>query len=297
MKNIPLLIGSIFFLILLFFASVGHFLPFINSGLEEEILRREGGKYSMPAFPPSKEDILGTDRFGRDMFSLLVIGTKETLFIVFLAGFIRYLIAIPLGAGAVFSKIILSVLNSWNYLLSFIPPIFLVVLIIGLPAIYFSFDLFIWFILVIAVVEVGRVAEMIRSQIVHQSSNTYIEAAITSGTTKLGLLRRHYFPHLRQQLIQSFVSDLARVLFLMAQLAVVQIFIGRKFVSQMGGAYEAQNTSLAYPSYLQTIIRDMWTQTWIPYATVLFISFMIITFYLLSEGVKIWYKRKYRFMV
>jgi peptide/nickel transport system permease protein len=296
MKNIPLLLGSFFFLILLLFATVGPLLLFVEDGLEEEVMRRDDTGLHIPAFAPSKENILGSDNNGRDMLSLLIMGTKETLIIVFAAGIMRYLIAIPLGAGAVFSKIALRILNGWNYLLSFIPPIFLVALLLGIPSIFFSKNLFFWFLFVIAIAEVGRVAETTRSQIVHLSGNQFIEAAITSGTTAGGLLKRHYFPHLRPQLIQNFVSDLARVLFLMAQLAVVQIFIGREFKSELSGGYLAHNTSLSYPGFLQTIMRDMWTHTWIPYSTVLFISFMVITFYLLSEGIKNYYKRKYRFL-
>jgi peptide/nickel transport system permease protein len=296
MRNIPLVVGCIFFFILLLFATVGPSLPFIDSELKEELMRKDGSGIHIPPYPPGKENWIGSDNQGRDLLSLLVIGTRETLLIVFAAGALRYILAIPLGAGAVFSKVVLRILNGWNYLLSFIPPIFLVALFLGIPFIYFSDLLFFWFLFIIAIVEVGRVAEMIRSQIVHLSGNQFIEAAITSGTTSKGLLKRHYFPHLRPQLIQNFVSDLARVLFLMAQLAVVQIFISRDFISQLGGGYLANNTSIAYPGFLQTIMRDMWTHSWIPYSTVLFISFMIITFYLLSEGIKIWYKKKYRFL-
>jgi peptide/nickel transport system permease protein len=296
MKNMPLIVGSIFLFILLVFATVGPLLPFVDRELHEEVLRKDETGLHIPPYPPSKENILGSDNKGRDMLSLLIMGTKETLFIIFAAGVLRYIVAIPLGAGAVYSKLLLKVLNGWNTLLSFIPPIFLVALLLGIPFIYFSNHVFFWFLVVIAIVEVGRVAEMIRSQIVNLSGNQFIEAAVTSGTSNSGLLWRHYFPHIRPLLIQNFVSDLARVLFLMSQLAVVQIFISHEFLSQLNGGYEAHNTSIAYPSFLQTIMRDMWTHTWIPYSTVMFISFMIITFYLLSEGIKIWYKRKYRFM-
>jgi peptide/nickel transport system permease protein len=295
-KNTPLLFGSAFFLILLIFAVAGSYLPFVDANLGEEVIRKDEAGLHIPPFPPSLENPLGSDNKGRDLLSLLVLGTKETLVIVFIAGLLRYVIAIPLGAAAVYSKVAGSLLNGWNYLLSFIPPIFLVALLLGIPFVYFSNHLYFWFLVIIAVVEVGRVAELTRSQIVHLSRNQFIEAAVTSGTTIRGLLWRHYFPHLRPQLIQSFVSDLARVLFLMAQLAVVQIFISRDFISQLGGGYQAQNTSIAYPGFLQTIIRDMWTHPWIPYSTVLFISFMIITFYLLSEGIKIWYQHKYRYL-
>jgi peptide/nickel transport system permease protein len=294
-RNLPLVIGGCFFVILFIFATVGTQLPFVDSELNEVVLKKdEKGRFGLPPYAPSGENLLGTDYFGRDLLSLLIIGTRETLLIVFAAGIMRYLIAIPLGAGAVYFKFIRWTLNGWNYLLSFIPPIFLVALFIGIPFFYFSSHLFFWFLFIIAVVEVGRVAEIIRNQIVYLSGNEFIQAAVTTGTTKFGLMRRHYLPHLRPQIIQQFVMDLGRVLFLMAQLAVVEIFISSDFVSQLGGGYKPINTSLAYPGFLQSIMRDMWTKTWIPYSTVLFISFMIITFFLLSEGIKNYYKKKHR---
>jgi peptide/nickel transport system permease protein len=295
MKNIPLLVGCFFFFVLLLFATIGPILPFVDNELKEEVMRKDEAGLHIPPYPPSEKNWLGSDNKGRDMLSLLIIGTKETLVIVFATGIIRYLIAIPLGAGAVYSKTLQWLLNGWNYLLSFIPPIFLVALFLGIPFIFFSKHLFFWFLFIVAIVEVGRVADMIRTQILHLSNNQFIEAAVTSGTSNKMLLIRHFFPHLRPQLIQNFVSDLGRVLFLMAQLAVVQIFISRDFVSQLNGGYQPENTSIAYPSFLQMIMRDMWTHTWIPYSTVIFISFMIVTFFLLSEGIKNYYKKKYRF--
>jgi peptide/nickel transport system permease protein len=295
MKNLPLLVGSFCFFLLLLFATIGPNLPFVDSELKEEVMRKDETGLHIPPYPPSEKNWLGSDNKGRDMLSLLIIGTKETLIIVFTACIMRYLIAIPLGAGAVYSKTIRWLLSSWNYILSFIPPIFLVALLLGIPFIFFSNHLFFWFLFIVAIVEVGRVADLIRNQIIHLSSNQFIEAAVTSGTSNKMLLIRHYFPHIRPQLIQNFVSDLGRVLFLMAQLAVVQIFISRDFVSQLGGGYQPENTSIAYPGFLQMIMRDMWTHTWIPYSTVLFISFMIVTFFLLSEGIKAHYKKKYRF--
>ncbi|MHC0038420.1 ABC transporter permease [Pseudoneobacillus sp. C159] len=297
MRNLPLLIGGCFFFILLVFATVGPYLPFIDNQLQEVLIKQdESGRFRIPPYAPSQDNLLGTDYNGRDMLSLLVIGTRETLMIVFAAGIMRYLIAIPLGAAAVYFKFVRWLLNGWNYLLSFIPPIFLVALFIGIPFFYFSDHLFFWFLFIIAIVEVGRVAEIFRNQIVYLSGNEFIQAAVTTGTTRFGLMWRHYLPHLRPQIIQQFVMDLGRVLFLMAQLAVVEIFISSEFVSQLGGGYKPLNTSLAYPGFLQSIMRDMWMKPWIPYSTVLFISFMIITFLMLSEGIKNYYKKKHRAM-
>lgn len=296
MRNISLLSGSLLLSIYLIFAIGGSYLPFVDSELKDEVMRRDESGLSIPPYPPSENNWLGSDKSGRDLLSLLVIGTRETLILVFLIAGLRYLLALPLGAAAANFKFFRWILDSWNYLLSFIPPIFLVALIIGLPFIYFSKNLFFWYVFILAIVEVGRVAEIIRSQMSELSVRDFVEAAVTSGTNKSNLFKRHYWPHLRPLVFTSFAADLGRVLFLMAQLGVIQIFVYREFVSTLGGAYENISTSLSYPVMLQNILRDIWVHTWIPYFTVLFIAVLIITFFLLSEGLKRYFKKKYRMM-
>ncbi|MEH7885054.1 ABC transporter permease subunit [Bacillus sp. JJ1609] len=295
MRNIPLLMGTILFTIYLIFAVGGSNLPFVDSELKEEVMRKDAaGHLSIPPYPPSNTNWLGSDKSGRDLFSLLVTGTRETMILVFLIAGLRYLLALPLGAAAANFKIFRWILDSWNYLLSFIPPIFLVALIIGIPFIYFSKSIFFWYVFILAIIEVGRVSELVRSQMAELSVKEFMEAAETSGTNKLNMLRRHYWPHLRPLVLTSFATDLGRVLFLMSQLGVIQIFVSRKFVSTLGGAYANISTSLSYPVMLQDILRDIWVNTWIPYYTVLFISLMIISFFLLAEGLKKHFMHKYR---
>ena len=297
MRNIPLLLGTLLLVVFLFFALGGSYLPFVDSELTEELLRNDETGLSIPPYPPSDKNLLGSDNKGRDLLSLLVIGTRETMIVIFLVAGLRYLMALPLGAAAANFKFFRWILDSWNYLLSFIPPIFLVALFVGIPFVFFSEHIFFWFVFILAIIEVGRVAEMVRSQMVHLSNQEFIEAALTSGTNRFKMFWRHYLPHLRPQVLTSFATDLGRVLFLMAQLGVIQIFVSRKFVSTLGGGYENVSTSVSYPVLLQTILRDIWVHTWVPYFTVLFISVMIIMFFLLAEGLKIYFKKKYRMII
>lgn len=289
-----MILGLILLSIYLIFAFGGSSLPFVDPELKDEVYRMDENGLSVPPYPPSEKNWLGSDKSGRDLFSLLVIGTRETLILVFLIAGLRYLLALPLGAAAANFKFFRWILDGWNYFLSFIPPIFLVALFIGIPFIYFSDLIFLWYVFILATIEVGRVAEIVRSQMAVLSVKEFIEAAEISGTNKLNMFRRHYWPHLRPFVLTSFAADLGRVLFLMAQLGVIRIFVSRRFVSTESGSYENISTSISYPVMLQDILRDIWVNTWIPYFTVLFISMMIITFFLLSEGLKRYFKKKYR---
>lgn len=293
LKNIQLVVGSCFLFIILVCALFGSHLPLIDESLSEETMRMTDDKILIPPYPPSFSNPLGSDTKGRDMLSLLVLGTRETILMVLAVVVLRYLIAIPLGLAANYSRVISSFLSGWNQMLSFIPPIFLVALFLGIPVIYYSANLPIWFIIILAGIELGRLATLIKESVKHLSNELFIQSAITVGTKPLQLFMKHLFPHLRIQLITNFVNDLARVLFLLSQLAVIEMFVNRKFTSQEDGSYVSENISISYPMFLQDVTRNIWSNHWIPLYTILFISFMIITFLLLGDGLKKHYLRKY----
>lgn len=297
MKNIQLIIGTMLLAIFLVFAFFGSHLPFVDASLKEETMKMsEEGKIQIPPYPPSAEHPLGSDRKGRDLLSLFVMGTGETLLLVTVIAVIRYIVAVPLGMAATISKPVNALLSGWNYVLSFIPPIFLAALLLGIPFIYFSNFSPLWFVIILSGIEVGRLATLVKNDVTYLSNQLFIKAAISTGSTKVSLFTRHIFPHLKSQLITSFVNDMARVLFLLAQLAVVNLFVDQKFTSEMDGSYSAENISLAYPMHLQLISKEIWSSYWVPLYTVLFISVMIITFLLLADGFKKYFKAKYRML-
>ncbi|MFZ7946998.1 ABC transporter permease subunit [Neobacillus sp. 19] len=294
MKNLQLVIGTIFLTVFLVLAAFGPYLPFVDQGLKEETMQMHDSKIIIPPYPPSKDHLFGSDHKGRDLLSLLVMGTRETLLIVIVVVVIRFSLAVPLGMAAMVSRPLNAFLGGWNYILSFIPPIFLVALLLGIPFIFFSTHRPFWYVVILSSIEVGRLATMVKNDAKYVSNQLFVKAAISTGCTRVKLFTRHIFPHLKSQLITSFVNDLARVLFLLSQLAVVQLFLNQKFTSELDGSYSAENISLAYPMYLQTISRDIWSSYWVPLYSVLFISLMIITFLLLADGLKKHFKVKYR---
>ncbi|MGP4078532.1 hypothetical protein ACTWQL_01350 [Pseudalkalibacillus sp. R45] len=54
-KNTSLWIGSFFIFFFIVLILFGPYLPFVDSNLEEEIVRMEDGKIETPPYPPSKE--------------------------------------------------------------------------------------------------------------------------------------------------------------------------------------------------------------------------------------------------
>lgn len=255
----------------------------------------ESGKIIAPPFAPDKEHIFGTDREGHDLLSRIVIGAKETLYYLFLIVVIRYVISIPLGILAFWYKGFFNMLlTSLNFLFSRIPTIFITVLIINIPIFIFSSNRTFWMILIIAFVEVGRVGDIIQKQLISNSHAQYIQSGVVTGISSFRLLMRYYFPFLVPQLIVNFIIDLGRAMMLLGQLGLFAIFIAQEWFLTERAIVELKLTSNAWPLLLKDVFRDMRLYPWIPFWATFAITYTIISFNLLGEGLRNFYLQRFR---
>ena len=88
--------------------------------------QRVGGLFD----PPSSDALLGTDNFGRDVFTQLMYGTRTSLFIGLVAGFVATAIGVAIGTLAgYFSGVIEEALMGLTNVLITIPPIVVLILL------------------------------------------------------------------------------------------------------------------------------------------------------------------------
>lgn len=134
---------------------------------------------------------LGTDRYGRDVLSRLIIGARISLSVGFVAVFISLLIGVPLGAiagfygGRVDSSIQWLLQVVWS-----IPTLLLVIALTlalgkGHWQVFIAIGLTMW-------VEVARV---LRGEVKSQSKREYVDAAVVQGFSSLYILRKHVLPN------------------------------------------------------------------------------------------------------
>lgn len=295
MKNWKLVVSSILLLGLLVIVFAGPKLPFVDSKLEQTaVFKTESGSFILPPIPPRAEFPLGTDKDGYDVLSLIIMGAKETLTIVALVVLIRYVLAIPLAIGAFYSKFLERVLQIWQQLFSFMPPIFFVSFFVVLPFIFFAPDRGFRVIVVLAVLEVGRVAEVMFQHMKETQRRPYIEAGIAAGGSPFKMFKDYYFPVVVPTIIILIINDMGRVLFLLAQLGVVHIYVTHKFVTLESRAYEVVNTSLAWPTMFKTITADIFTYQWVPFSVIGAIAITIFTFNMFADGIQKVFENKYR---
>lgn len=288
-KNTALWTGGFFLFVLILVAAFGSSFSYVKEGLEgKRLIFPEAGGIITAPFPPSADFPLGSDHEGRNMVSLLVMGAKDTLLLIFLITSIRYVAGVVLGAiASLGGRVISNVLNVWDQIFSSMPVIFFAILAFNLPLLIYAENRFWIVIFSIALVEVGRVGVTIRDQLLHVKNKPYIDAARTVGLSNFGIAKNHFLPTLLPTMLVNFCFDIGRVALIIGQLGIFSIFITMQFVEvPPGGMYDLVNTSFNWPTILGDARKDIYTAVWIPAAAAFAIMYVILTFNILGEGLR-----------
>lgn len=162
---------------------------------------------------------LGTDGYGRDVLSQIMIGSRVSLSVGFIAVFIALLIGITLGALAAYygkwvDNLIMWVINVvWS-----IPTVLLVIAITfalgkGFWQVFVAVGLTMW-------IDVARV---VRGQVLSIKEAEYIEAARALGYSTFRTITRHILPNITGPVIVITASNFASAILLEAGLSFLGI--------------------------------------------------------------------------
>lgn len=183
-------LGQIGAVILIFFVFVGVFAPVIAPYGHGEMTRTDEGTINQLE-SPSADHPFGTTRFGRDVLSQTIYGTRVSLFVGFVAAFIAVVIGTTVGLvsgfyGGWIDDLLMRIVDIM-YGIPFIP--FMIVLVIflgqGLFNIILAISLVIW----------RSTARVIRSQVLSIKERPYIEAADAIGASNRRVIMLHIFPN------------------------------------------------------------------------------------------------------
>ncbi len=159
---------------------------------------------SSPYQAPNEKFIMGTDYFGRDIFSRLLVGTTYTLLVAVIASSIIILIGIIIGSisgyyGGFLDEIFMRIADVFMV----IPSFFILIIISAyLPMSNFTAAL------VLGLLAWPVTARIIRSQVLSTKNELYVDAARVIGAKNIRIIMIHIMPNLLPLIVISFISDL-----------------------------------------------------------------------------------------
>jgi len=170
-------------------------------------------------FVIQKTFYFGTDKYGRDLLSRILVGARISFSIGFVAVFISLLIGILLGSiagyfGGKWDKLIMWIINvTWS-----IPTLLLVIAITlalgkGFWQVFIAVGLTMW-------VEVARI---VRGQVMSVKEMQYVTAARALGYTDFRIILKHILPNILAPVIVISAANFAAAILIESGLSFLGI--------------------------------------------------------------------------
>lgn len=220
--------------------------------------------------PPSAEHLLGTDRYGRDMLSRVIIGSQTSIFsTLLLVSFIT-----------IFGTVI-GVICAWNgktvdNILMRISDMFL-----AFPGLVFALAVAAVLgggvqnaVIALAVISWPKFARVARSQTLVQKESVYLRAAKLSGSSTGKLIFKHILPNISGPILVTAVLDIGTMMMELAGLS----FLG------LG----AKPPVAEWGSMMSDTRNLLTTHPWVTMAPGIAIFISVMVFNLLGDSVRDW---------
>ncbi|MFA4965807.1 MAG: ABC transporter permease [Thermoleophilia bacterium] len=224
------LVGTIIFAVFLFLAACGPWVAPYDYQAQDAKVRLHSPTVAHP---------FGTDQFGRDVLSRIIVGTRN----IFLIGGFGTLVAVVIGTaiglasgyvGGAGDEVVMRLLD---VLLSF--PSLLLALVLLSTVGPSNLNL----VFVVAVLYIPMVARVVRSMVLDLKSKEFVEAARVRGETRSYILFREILPNSLPPLLVEASMRFSYSIFLVASLGYLglgvqppspdwglQIYDGRNFL-------------------------------------------------------------------
>jgi ABC-type dipeptide/oligopeptide/nickel transport system permease subunit len=188
-------------------------------GLEKTITIPKDLETSLRPFVTPKTFYFGTDKYGRDLLSRILVGARISFSIGFVAVFISLIIGVLMGSiagyfGGKWDKLIMWIINvTWS-----IPTLLLVIAITlalgkGFWQVFIAVGLTMW-------VEVARI---VRGQVMSVKEMQYVTAARVLGFTDFRIILKHILPNILAPVIVISAANFAAAILIESGLSFLGI--------------------------------------------------------------------------
>ena len=219
---------------------------------------------------PSLAHPFGTDRYGRDMLSRVIVGSKTSIYSTLL-----------LVVGITVIGTIVGIICGWNgkkldTILMRISDIFL-----AFPGLVFALAVAAVMgggvqnaVIALGAISWPKYARIARGQTMAQKEATYIQAARLSGCNTGQIIRRHILPNIAGAILVTAMLDIGTMLMELAGLSFLGL--GAKPPAAEWGSMMSDTRDL------------LATHPWVPFAPGIAIFVSVTVFNLLGEAVRDW---------
>ena len=225
--NWPLWLGILFVGTIVYLAVTGpSFAP--RDPMEENLIVKDSvtGKWHVPPFSAFTVTgfPLGSDEFGRDIYSRLLFAVRPTLQMVLLVAGVRLVLGTLIGLiagystgklGSFFDSLISSALSIPGLLVA-LGAIAIVGVELGVLAFVIGLSLTGW----------AETARLVREQTRTVRQEVYVEAAFAMGATDTQIVYRHVLRQIRSMLLMLLAFEVGSTLMLTAGLGFLGYYIG-----------------------------------------------------------------------
>lgn len=306
--NIPLILGLILiiFIALMYIAPEKFTLKDPSDTTQFRTYKvfengKEESKVEMSPIAPNEDNIFGTSKAGHDIYTRLIYGTKNTIKAVFTTVIMRFIFAIVFGVAAGMGmKSAGAIIKVFNTVFTAIPALIFSYLILSikyLNGLQIEESIVIYAI-VLTFVGWGKLANQIQDNTRVIMDEDFIEGEVSIGKSKIKIMLQNIMPHLMPNLAVLFFLEVGMVLFLMAQLAVLSVFLGpqvtiRKIdgsIAYIAPSQPAWNNELFYGLQDMKAIQKYYY--WVLLYPGLAIFTGILAFNLTGEGLRIEFEKR-----
>ncbi|HEU5141089.1 MAG TPA: ABC transporter permease subunit [Bacillales bacterium] len=288
----PLFMMGSLFIVLVFAGSIVHAV-FFDSYIPETTLYFEGDTLIADApLTPSQDPPLGSNKQGKNLFFLLLMGAKYTIGLAFAVAALRMFFSVILGViygnyFMRFNRYISKGIEAFNYVPAALLAYVLLVTVLRehvMTSSYtYSFDERVLFELaILTLIALPTTTLLIGNETDYILKQEFITGVKTMGASRWHIIRKHILPHLGPRLWIQFMQQVIQVLILLIHLGFLGLFFGGTNIDKMTG--DMFSVTGEWSGIIGKAFGNLLTYPWVALTPLVAFALTILAMHCILEG-------------